>query len=31
MITARFPLEKAVEAIRQSGSRTDGKIVVKPS
>jgi threonine dehydrogenase-like Zn-dependent dehydrogenase len=30
IITARFPLEKVVDAIRQSGSRTDGKILVTP-
>jgi hypothetical protein len=30
IITARFALDQAVEAIRQSGSRTDGKILVKP-
>jgi len=29
-ITARFALDQAVEAIKQSGSRTDGKILVKP-
>ena len=29
-ITARFPLDKVVDAIKQSGSRTDGKILVKP-
>ncbi|HEX5033838.1 MAG TPA: scyllo-inosose 3-dehydrogenase [bacterium] len=28
MITARFPLEKAVEAVRRSTERTDGKIIV---
>jgi threonine dehydrogenase-like Zn-dependent dehydrogenase len=31
MITARYTLEQAVEAIQRSGSRTDGKILVKPS
>lgn len=29
MITARFPLDKAVDAIAQSTSREDGKIMVK--
>jgi len=28
IITSRFPLEQVVEAIRRSGSRTDGKILV---
>jgi len=31
MITARYTLEQAVDAIKRSGSRTDGKIMVKPS
>jgi threonine dehydrogenase-like Zn-dependent dehydrogenase len=31
MITARYKLSEAVEAIKRSGSRTDGKIMVKPS
>jgi hypothetical protein len=31
MITARYKLSEAVEAIKRSGSRTDGKILVKPS
>jgi len=31
MITARYRLDQAVEAIKRSGSRTDGKIMVKPS
>ena len=31
MITARYTLEQAVDAIKRSGSRTDGKILVKPS
>jgi len=31
MITARYKLGEAVEAIKRSGSRTDGKIMVKPS
>ena len=31
IITARYTLEQAVEAIQRSGSRTDGKILVKPS
>ena len=31
MITARYALNEAVEAIKRSGSRTDGKILVKPS
>ena len=30
MITARYTLDQAVEAIKRSGSRTDGKIMVKP-
>jgi scyllo-inosose 3-dehydrogenase len=30
IITARFPLDRAVDAIKRSGSRTDGKILVKP-
>lgn len=30
IITARFPLDKAVDAIARSGERTDGKILVKP-
>ncbi len=29
-ITARFPLDNVLEAIQQSGKRTDGKILVKP-
>jgi threonine dehydrogenase-like Zn-dependent dehydrogenase len=31
MITACYTLDQAVEAIKRSGSRTDGKIMVKPS
>ncbi|MBI4736677.1 MAG: alcohol dehydrogenase catalytic domain-containing protein [candidate division NC10 bacterium] len=31
MITARYTLEQAVDAIQRSGNRTDGKIMVKPS
>jgi len=31
MITARYTLEQAVDAIKRSGNRTDGKILVKPS
>lgn len=30
MITSRFGLDEAVEAIKQSGKREDGKIIVKP-
>ena len=30
IITARFPLDDVVSAIKQSGSRTDGKIPVRP-
>ena len=30
MITNRFPLEKAIEAIRKSSKKKDGKIIVKP-
>ncbi len=30
IITARFPLDKAVDAIAQSTSRQDGKIIIKP-
>ena len=30
IITARYTLDQAVEAIKKSGSRTDGKILVKP-
>ena len=30
MITNRFPLEKAIEAIRKSSEKKDGKIIVKP-
>jgi len=30
IITARFALDNVVEGIKQSGSRTDGKILVKP-
>ncbi len=30
IITARYTLDQAVEAIKQSGARTDGKILVKP-
>ena len=30
MITDRFPLEKAIEAIRKSSKKEDGKIIVKP-
>ena len=31
IITARYTLDQAVDAIKRSGSRTDGKIMVKPS
>ena len=30
IVTARFTLDNVVEGIKQSGSRTDGKILVKP-
>ena len=30
IITARYTLDQAVDAIKKSGSRTDGKILVKP-
>ena len=30
ILTARFPLTQVVDAIKRSGSRTDGKILVKP-
>jgi threonine dehydrogenase-like Zn-dependent dehydrogenase len=30
IITARFALDQVREAIKQSGARTDGKILVKP-
>jgi len=31
IITARYPLDKTVDAIAQSVTRTDGKIIVKPN
>jgi len=31
IITARYPLDKAVDAIARSGARADGKILVKPN
>jgi hypothetical protein len=29
-VTARFGLDRVLDAIHQSGKRTDGKILVKP-